>query len=143
TALRDDQTVLTNAAVVADLHLIVDFAAFANHSVAQRAAIDGVVTADLHVIFNDDAANTFHALITAVFARHVLKAVVANRVVGVDDDVIADHRAFFDHRIGVNRHVVTNGHAVHNAYAGHKMASLPYLAMFADIYPINGRCVTL
>ena len=42
--------------IVTDLDLIVDFRAFADHGVAQTAAIDGRSGADLDVVLDQDAA---------------------------------------------------------------------------------------
>ena len=42
--------------IVADLHQIIELAAFADHRVAQRAAVDGGAGADLDAVLDDDAA---------------------------------------------------------------------------------------
>src|SRR5690606_4177711 len=54
--LRGDQAVASNPAVVADLHEVVDLAAFADHRIAQGPAVDGRIGADLDAILNDHAA---------------------------------------------------------------------------------------
>ena len=41
----------------ADMHEIIDFGAFADHGVADAAAVDGGAGADLDVVVDDDAAD--------------------------------------------------------------------------------------
>ena len=46
--------------IVADLDLVVDFGAFADHGVAQAAAVDGGSGADFDVVLDQDAAGLRH-----------------------------------------------------------------------------------
>ena len=54
--LADDHAVPADLRVVPDLHQIIDLGAFADHRVAQRAAVDGGAGADLDPVLDDDAA---------------------------------------------------------------------------------------
>ena len=49
-------TVAADLHIVADLDQIIDLGAFADHGVAQSAAIDGGGGADLDPVLDDDAA---------------------------------------------------------------------------------------
>src|SRR5208282_1523993 len=49
--LRGDNDVLADLAVVADMHEVIDLCAAADASFVERAAINGGVRSDLHVVF--------------------------------------------------------------------------------------------
>ena len=54
--LGDQHAMPADLHIVADLDQIIDLAAFADHRVAQRAAVDGGAGADLDTVLDDDAA---------------------------------------------------------------------------------------
>ena len=63
-----EQAVPADGHIVADLDLIVDFGALADHGVAQAAAIDGGAGADLDIVLDQHTAGLRH-LQMAVRAR--------------------------------------------------------------------------
>src|SRR5580698_1463752 len=76
-------------AVVSDLHKIVDFGALADDGVTGRAAVDRGVSADLHVILNDDPAILWNFLM-ALRTRQIAESVLPDTDAGMNDDAIAD-----------------------------------------------------
>ena len=51
--------------IVGDLDEIVDLGALADHGVADRAAVDGGVGADLDIVLDDDAADLRNLVVAA------------------------------------------------------------------------------
>ena len=63
--------------VVPDLHEIINFRAFADHRILERAAVDAAVGADLHVVLDDHPADLRH-LEVAPGAHGEAEAVLAD-----------------------------------------------------------------
>ena len=76
----------------ADLHEVVDFYPGGDLSGFERAAIDGGVRADFHVVGNFDSAD-LREFPVAAFAEDVAEAVAADDGAGVNFDAIAEPRA--------------------------------------------------
>ena len=74
-----------------DLHQVVDLGALADHRVADRAAVDRGVGADLDVVLDDDAAD-LRDLAVAARAQQIAEAVLTDAAAGMDDDAVADQR---------------------------------------------------
>src|SRR3954466_12506027 len=88
-ALRDQDAIPADHAVVSDLHKVIDFGPLADHGVAAAAAIYRGVDADLHIVLDDDAAKLRHLDETAR-ARLIAEAVVPDVAAGMDDDAVAN-----------------------------------------------------
>ena len=87
--LRDDQAILPNGHVVRDLHEVVDFGAFADDRRPQRAAVNGDVGADFHVVVNDDVADLRHFAMDAG-VENIAKTVGPDHRAGMDPHALAD-----------------------------------------------------
>ncbi len=85
--LGDDDTGLTDADVVADLHQIIDPGAGADHGVLQRAAVDGGVGADLHIVLDQHAAELRDGM-EAVRGDGEAEAVLADAGARIDVDAV-------------------------------------------------------
>ncbi len=70
---------------------IVDLRVLADHGVGQRAAVDGGVGADLHIVLDDDAPD-LRDLFRSLIAENIAEAVLADAGAAVDEDAIADER---------------------------------------------------
>ena len=89
--LRGDYGVLADLDVVSYLHEVVDFYAGGDLSGFERAAIDGGVRADFHVVGNFDSAD-LREFPVAAFAEDVAEAVAADDGAGMNFDAIAESR---------------------------------------------------
>jgi hypothetical protein len=69
---------------VRDLHQIIDGGARADDRVAHRAAIDRAIAADLHIVFDDHAAQLRDAQ-EACRARHETETFAADADIRRDD----------------------------------------------------------
>src|ERR1700720_2047759 len=78
--------------IVADLDLIVDFRAFADHRVAQAAAIDGRSGADLHAVLNQDATGLRYFQMAVRAKENKAVAVLSDAAAGVDKDIVSYQR---------------------------------------------------
>src|SRR6185436_6255343 len=90
-ALGNDDAVPADHHVVGDLHEVVDLGALADHRVRQRAAVDGRIGADLHIVTDHDAADLRHLQAPFGAAHGKAEAVLADARASVDDDTVADH----------------------------------------------------
>src|SRR6478672_5364956 len=77
--------------IVADLHQIVDLAAFSNDSVAQAAAGDRCARADLDIILNDEPAHLRNLGMSAG-ARQEAEAVLAEAGARMQNYPVANER---------------------------------------------------
>src|SRR2546421_7116750 len=111
--LTGDQTARPDAAVVADLHEVVDLRPRADDRVVNAAAVDGRVRTDLHVVA-DDAAPHLRDLARqlAALARHVAEAIRPEPHAGVQDDPASHDRPAVADHLGQELHVVTQLDAV-------------------------------
>ena len=90
--LGRQQAVPADRHIVADLDLIVDFGALADHGVAQAAAVDGGAGADLDVVLDQHAAGLRHLQMAFGAEENEAVAVLADAAAGMDQDVVADQR---------------------------------------------------
>ncbi len=90
--LGRQQAMPADGHIVADLDLIVDFGAFADHGVAQAAAIDGRSGADLHVVLDQYPAGLRHFQMAVRSEEDEAIAVLSDAAAGMDQDVVADKR---------------------------------------------------
>src|SRR5262249_8214746 len=96
--LRGDDDVVADAAVVRDVHEVVELDAVADTSDAEGRAVDAGVGADFAIITDFDGANLRELLVTACFT-------------GEAEAVRADHRAGMNYCILADAHAVVNGDA--------------------------------
>ena len=79
--------------IVADLDLIVDFGAFANHGVAQAPAIDGRSGPDLDVILDQHPSGLRHFQMPVRPKEDETITVLADAAARMDQDIVAEQRA--------------------------------------------------
>src|SRR5262249_11175974 len=77
--------------VVPDLHQIINFLALADHGVAERAAVDRRIRADLDMILHDHAAELGNLHVT-VSAGRKTEARTTKLHTGLNDDIVAKIR---------------------------------------------------
>src|ERR1700688_1062764 len=78
TSLRGDHYIFSEEAVVADMHQVVDLRSAPNAGFVERAAVDGCVGADLHIVFDHEAAHLRKFLIPpALRVTHISEAIAA------------------------------------------------------------------
>jgi hypothetical protein len=87
--LRDDEALLTDTAVVSDLHQVVDLGAAADPRVAQRAAIDRGVGADLDVVGDPHAPDLVRLGEAAALLARVAESAAADHDAGLQNHAIA------------------------------------------------------
>src|SRR5437868_989764 len=121
--LGDEQAMFADLHVVPDLDQVIDLGPLAYHGFAEGGAVDCGASADLDVIFDPDNADLRDfVMLAAVRGKTIAigsdhdtavdNAAVANASaviddhVGINDAVVANHRAGFDGDILENRHVV-------------------------------------
>src|SRR5260370_4482517 len=78
--------------IVADLDLIVDFRAFADHGVAQAAAIDGRAGTDFDVVLDQDPTGLRDLQMALRPEEDEAIAILSDVAAGMDQDVVADQR---------------------------------------------------
>src|SRR6202030_3975458 len=94
-----------DAAVMADLDLIVELDIVFHHRVAQRAAVDGRIGANLDVRADYHPADLRHFEPASVLLGHS-KAVVADYCAAVDDSARPQHRVCIDDHARIQSHIV-------------------------------------
>src|ERR1039458_3368291 len=105
--LAHDQTVPANDDVVRDVHKIINLGALADDSGTKRAAVNGRVGADLHVVVDDHIADLQHFAVAAL-VEHVAVAVRTDDRAGVDADPMTDLRPRINNHVWEQAHVVAN-----------------------------------
>src|SRR5439155_24934371 len=103
-----------DAAVVANLHEVVDLGAVANDGRAVRTAINCASRADLDIIAYLHVAKLRGELVSSLDGR-IAEAISAHDCVGVDDDALAYNRVFIKDRVGKQRRMRADLAAVQNA----------------------------
>src|SRR6266851_5975427 len=113
--LAADDAAAAEPHVVADMHEVIEHAAGADHRIAGGAAVNRAIGADLDAVLDDDAAELQHAH-QALGTRHEAEALpadadaggdldpgadqgVADRAIGGDPAVVAEHDAGAEHDI--------------------------------------------
>src|SRR2546430_15523359 len=107
-ALRDDDAVAADRHIVSDLHQVVDLGPFADHGVADAAAVDGGARTDLYVVLNDDAADLQHLAVTGR-SHQVAESILPDGATGMDDHAVAD-QAVRDRDVGTDGAMAADAH---------------------------------
>jgi hypothetical protein len=89
TDLAANHAVAPETDVVPNVNEIVENSAQTDHGIAHSTAVNGAVGTDLHLIFNDDAAELKHPC-QAIRARHEAEALRTDGYAGLDSDTPAD-----------------------------------------------------
>src|SRR5207302_2058944 len=111
--LAGDETAGADAAVVPDLHEVVDLRPRADDGVVHAAPVDGGIRADLDVVADDAASDLGHfARQLAALPRDVAEPIRPEPHAGVQDDPVSHHRPAVAHYVGQQLHVVTQLDAV-------------------------------
>ena len=106
--LRREQHVPPHADAVRDLDQVVDLRAGADARLADGRTIDRRIRADLHVVFDDDAADLRNLFVGAVAATREAEAVAADHDAVLQHDAAADADALADRDLGVDDAVVAD-----------------------------------
>ena len=106
--LGDDHAMAPDHHVVGDLDQVIDLRALADHRIAARAAVDGGVGADLHVVLDDHAPDLRH-LQMPLRSHGEAEAVLADAHAGMEDDPVADEGVGNGH-VGGDRAVPADLH---------------------------------
>ena len=97
--LRANDVVPSDAAVVGDHHMVVDFRPVADHGRTVRATVDRRASADFHVVAQFDVAQLGGQPVPARDGR-VSEAVRADHRARVDQGARSHHRVFVQHDVG-------------------------------------------
>jgi len=123
--LAGDETARADAAVVPDLHQVVDLRPRADDGVVHAAAVDGRIRADLDVVADDAASDLGDfARQLAALAGHVAEPIRPEPHAGVQDDPVPHYRPAVTHHVGQQLHVVAELDAV----AQHAPGADPHVA---------------
>ena len=88
--LGGDNYVFSDLTVVANVDQIVDLCALADSGFIQRAAVDGGVGSDFHVVFDYQAADLRGLLVAScLLLSDVAETFAAENRSGLDDDAVA------------------------------------------------------
>src|SRR5206468_2417101 len=109
--LRHDQAQPTDAAIVRDVHEVVDLRPRADHRVVDAPAIDRRVRADLDVVL-DDAATDVRNLVVSSVPIHVAESVGAEPRTGVHDHALAHDRPAVRSRRRIEMTIARDLHAL-------------------------------
>src|SRR2546421_2026791 len=127
--LAGDETARADAAVVADLHEVVDLRPRAHDGVVHAAAVDGGIRAHLDVVA-DDAAPDLGDLARqlAALAGNKAEAIRPEPHAGGQDDPVPHHRTAVAHHVRQQLHIVAQLDAVaqHTAAADPHGAAQPH-----------------
>src|SRR6185312_6421412 len=94
--LGRQQAMPADGHIVADLDLIVDFGALADHGVTQAAAVNRGPRTDLHIVLNQDAAGLRHLEMAFWSEEQEAIAVLADAAAGMDQHIVSDQCALDD-----------------------------------------------
>ena len=109
--LSSENVILSNLGAVAYLHEIVQLRAPANDSVAYCGAVYGRVSADLDVVFNNDAAGLADFVVSAVLHWGEAETVAANNDSILDDYAVANLALLPNAHMGMKNHVISENNA--------------------------------
>jgi hypothetical protein len=105
--LGDEQAVLPDLHVVADLHKIINLGPLAYHRFAQGGAIDRGAGADFNVIFNSDNSNLRNLVVLALVQGEPV-AVRTDHDASMNDAAAPNTRPIINHNIRINDAVIAN-----------------------------------
>src|ERR1700730_5246005 len=108
--LGDQDHVFSHVAVVPDLHQVVDLAAAAHDRLAEGRAVDRGVGPDLDVVLEAQAAH-LRDLAVGLPVERIAEAVGAQHRSRVDDDPVADTHVLADHHVGVQADILAEHRA--------------------------------
>src|SRR5262249_28325062 len=103
--LADDQVVPADAAIVRDLHEVVDLRAAPDKRYRERAAVDRRAGADLDVVLEFDRTELRNLLMLAG-VEPIAEAVRPDHGVGVNEDAMTDNRPVIQHRVRVDDDII-------------------------------------
>ena len=102
--LADQDHVLTDIAVVAYLHEVVDLRAAPHNGRAHGGAVDGGVRSDLDIVLDDEPSHLRDLLVGGSVER-IAESVGAQHGAGMDDDAITEAYPVSHHDARVQPHV--------------------------------------
>src|SRR4029079_7902675 len=106
--LRGEQDDPPNRDTMSDLDQIVDLGAGADPGLSHRWAVDRDVCANLHIVFDNYAANLRNLVMSAIGPGCEAEAVAADDCAVLNHDAAPDLYPLPDRHIGVDNAVVTN-----------------------------------
>ena len=118
---------------MADVDEIVNLGPPTDFRHLQGAAVDGGVSADLHIVFNEE-----HSLLRKLDVgsgggiADVAKSVGAENRAGVDDNAVTHHGSGIQDHVGINVAVLTDMRSAAHDHAGINAASDTDVCTFLD-----------
>ena len=137
-----DQRVITDFAVVPDLHQIVDFYAVTDDRRINGAAIDGRASTDGHIRANTQATDLGNRLKPAFFIWRKTKAVCAQHSAGMHGTALTQaHVGIYDH-IGENFRFRADGRVMpyHTVCLHHGTCLDAHIGSYHHMSPNVGVC---
>ena len=148
--LASDKAVLADRDVVGNMHLVVELGAFPDQRVPQRGTVDGAVSADLNVIFDNDPSDLGDFMVPAAVG-HKTESIAAEHGACMNNDPFADRHPVpdtdlrMDHGVVINEGTFSDEHSrmERNAIADPRAVSNGYEGMdrriFADKNVLSDR----
>src|SRR5437660_5658981 len=136
TCLRRDHNVLADIDVVSHMHQVIDFCAAANAGEIERAAIDGGIRANLHVIFDDKPSDLRELFVVAGFrVSDIAEAVASKHGSSVNHNSVAKFGARIDGDVGIDATIASNLHLLADNGTCSDSGSFADLHIFGDNNP--------
>src|SRR5579864_2210864 len=133
TCLRRDHNVFANIDVVSHMYQVIDFCAAANAGDIERAAIDGRIGANLHVIFNDKPSDLRKLFVVSGFrVAYIAEAVASKYGSCVNHNPAAKFGARIDGDVGIDVTIASNLHLLTDNGTCSDSGSFTDLRIFAD-----------
>ncbi len=108
--LRNEQTMLPDLHVVADLDQVIDLGPLPDHGLAESGAIDRRSGADFHIVLDPDNADLRDLMVLPLVKREPV-AIGADDHAGMDDATTADARAVVDADVRIDDAIVADNRA--------------------------------
>jgi hypothetical protein len=105
--LRDEQAMLPDLHVVADLDEIIDLGPLAYHSFAERGAVDGSSGPDFDIVFDPDDPDLRNLMMLAAVGSKTV-AVGTDHDSGMNDASVTNPGAVVDYDVWINDTVVAD-----------------------------------
>ena len=130
--LRRDDDALADPHVVADLHEVVKLRPAPDSRLAQSAAVNTRVRADLNVVFDDDRSDLRELVVDARLVAHVAEPVRADDHARVQHHTVAERHAFVQDHVRVQHAPAPHADALADDRARKNLRALAYQRALAD-----------
>src|SRR6202167_1739389 len=118
-SLRRDHHILSQAAVVADVHQVIDLRSLPNARFIERSAVDRRVSADLYIVLDHQPAHLGKFLVASTLRiANVSEAIASENGARMHNHAVAQRSACIDRDLRINFAVPPNLHPSRNRATG-------------------------